>query len=129
MEMYSGTWALVLLYVLVGPLLGLFLPLVTIPVAICGFFTRKPRRGVVLSRVALGFAITPILFTLVMWYELITGLLPNGERVDFHDEVFTMYQFVAIFDSIALSAAIASWVRQKLRRHAATEATASPPAA
>ena len=131
MEMYSGTWALAVLYVIGGPLLGLFLPFIAIPLAVYSFFARKHRRGLVVSRVALGFAITPLLFTVVMWYELITSEFINGEPVKYRSDDITMYKFVAVLEAIALAASIVSWVRQRLRRQQAVAVvpTASPPPA
>jgi hypothetical protein len=129
MEMYSLQWALAVMYVIGGPLLGLFLPFIAIPLAVYSFFTRKYRRGVVGSRVALGFAVAPLLFTVVMWYELIAGKFINGESVNYRDDEFTMYKFVAVLETIALAASIVSWIRQRLRRQEAVAVvrTASPP--
>ena len=116
MENYSGTWALALLYVLGGPLLGLFLPFITLPLAIYSFFARKPGRGLTGSRIAIWFAVVPFLFTLEMWYELITGQFVDGQPVNHNDSHYTMYEFIAIFDVVAFAASIASWVRQRMRR-------------
>ena len=128
MEMYSLTWALAVMYTLCGPLIGLFMPFFAIPEAIFSLFTRKYRRGLTASRFALACAFTPLPFTVVMWYELITGKWINGDPVKPGDEDFALYKFVAIFDAIALAAAIVSWLRQKLRRQEAVAmVSAAPP--
>jgi hypothetical protein len=115
MEMYSGAWALMVLYIIGGPLIGLFLPFISIPLGVYSFFTRKPRRALIGSRIALGLAITPLLFTLAMWYELITGKYINGEAVDSHDEFLTMYRAVAVLEVVGLLASVASVVRRRSR--------------
>jgi hypothetical protein len=115
MEMYSGAWALMMLYIIGGPLIGLFLPFISIPLAIYSLFTRKHRRGLIGSRIALALAITPLLFTIVMWFSLITGKYINGDPIDSRDESLALYRVVAVLDVIALITSVASWVRQRSR--------------
>ncbi|HZT88555.1 MAG TPA: hypothetical protein VFA12_11340 [Stellaceae bacterium] len=115
MEMYSIQWGLMVLYVVAGPLLAFFLGAVAVPVVICSIFSRKYRRGLIASRIALGLTIASVLLSLEMWYELITGRLIDGHPVNYSDPDFWLYEFIGGLEAVVLAASILSLVRRRLR--------------
>ena len=116
MEMYSLQWALAVMYILAGPIVALLLMLGAIPVVMVGLFTRKYRRGVIVNRVTLGLLIAAGLLSLVMWYELVTGRLINGEAVDYTDSDILTYKIIAGFQAFVLVIYILSTTLRRMRR-------------
>src|SRR5947209_2718818 len=116
MEMYSLRWALALMYILAGPFLSLLLAVVAVAFVIYGLCTRKFRRGVIANRIVLGLLIAAVLFSIVMWYELTTGRLINGEPLDYRDPDILTYKIIAWFEAFVLLTWILSTALRRLRR-------------
>jgi hypothetical protein len=113
--MYSLQWALVVTYVLAGPIVAFLLVLGAIPVVMFGLFTHKYRRGVTANRITLGLLIAAGLLSLVMWYELATGLI-NGEPIDYTDSDISTYKIIAGFQAFVLVTYILSTTLRRVRR-------------
>lgn len=116
MEMYSISWGVLIIYIMLGPLVGCLLVIAGIPAAIYSIFTSRYRRALIANRIAVGFSVSAVLLTLETWYEIVTGRLLNGKPVDHSDPDFTLYAFIAALEGCAVVVSVVSSVRQALRR-------------
>ncbi|WP_342363081.1 hypothetical protein [Terrarubrum flagellatum] len=103
------------LLALIGPIIGLLLVIVAIPLAIYSLCARNARRGLKTSKAALVLSALSILLSVILWIELMTGRFRNGDPVNYGDPDFIFYEVVAILEVVALSISLLGVIRQKAR--------------